>query len=70
MSFAPHFFPNAKQVQDYVKKHPGATELDWQDQVEWNRIDGKRTNGASSSQAEFNWKLTRASRQRRSDAVC
>lgn len=45
LSFAPHFHPNLNQVNKYLKTHPGATEEEWCDEVEWTRIDGKRNDG-------------------------
>lgn len=53
LSFAPHFHPNKNQVNEYLKTHPGATEEEWCDEVEWTRIDGKRNDGRFLSTFSF-----------------
>lgn len=45
LSFAPHFHPEGKQFDAYLKKYPNATEEEWCDQVEWYRKDGFRNEG-------------------------
>jgi hypothetical protein len=44
LSFAPKFFPDEKQVEEYKRRHPNweKEDVDWSKEVDWIRDDGKR----------------------------
>lgn len=62
LSYAPHFWPNAAQLDAYLQAHPGATSDEWEDKIVWDHKDANRNAGAARLRNSF------ASRKQTADA--
>ncbi|KAK4700432.1 hypothetical protein P7C70_g5818, partial [Phenoliferia sp. Uapishka_3] len=53
LSYAPHFWPDSKELDAYLQAHPGATSDEWEDKIKWDHKDANRNaDTGNASQAK------------------